>query len=137
MGKNEGKKLADGDAVGAALSVEVVVAVVVDIVDAPGAVGVASVVEGFSFTGRSTWSVGAGGGSVLLMPVSILTVATTASSMLWSSSCSSGSGWSDWDDPSIASPHRFSRQSINTPVYSLTSVSLTITVHLPMPDSPL
>ena len=49
MGKKEGRKLVDDDALGDALLAALVVGV-----DATGAVGVASASDGFAFTGRST-----------------------------------------------------------------------------------
>lgn len=64
-------------------------------------------------------------------------VVTSAGSVSWSWSCSVGKGCSSWMSALMASPHRFSCQSMKVPLYSLTIVSLTITVHLPMPDSPL
>ena len=54
-----------------------------------------------------------------------------------SSSCSSGIGRRVCLLASIDSPQSLRCQSMNVPLCSLTMVSFTITVHVPMPDSPL
>ena len=54
-----------------------------------------------------------------------------------SSSCSDGMGRRGCFEPSMDSPHNFRCQSMKVPLFAFTSVSLTITVQVPIPDSPL
>lgn len=97
------------------------------------------VVVGFAFTGRSIWSLGTEPGiPVSDEPGAMVVVLTIADMTSWSSSsCSVGMGRSVCLEASMHSPHRLSFQSANVPLNSLTLVSLTMTVQLPMPDSPL
>lgn len=131
MGKKEGKKLSDtGVLLGRGVAVSA---------EGRGSGGATVSVAGsvgFAFTGRSMASEGTGV-SVLMGTWVTLVVATMASSIVWSSSCSFGRGCKGCLLPSMASPKRFKRQSMKIPLLSLTLLSLTITVHFPMPDSPL
>ena len=99
-----------------------------------------SVPVGLALTGRSGWSVGlpirevtGAVGTAVVVPA-IVVVAISA----WlSSSCSSGMGRRVALEASIDSPHNFRCQSTKVPLCSLIIVSLTITVQVPIPDSPL
>ena len=92
---------------------------------------------GLALTGRSMWSEGLVEG-VSATVFETVAVEAEADITLWSSSsCSVGMGSSSCLDPSILSPHRVSLQSVNVPLWSLTIVSLTTTLHLPIPVSPL
>lgn len=132
MGKKDGSQ-----EVGFAVSDSADGAVVVLVVgDEEGAVP-----EGFSLTGRSGWSLGlvtgaVGVGTGVMACVVPAMVVVDISSWL-SSSCSDGIGRSFCFDASIDSPNSFRCQSMNVPLCALTSVSLTMIVQVPIPDSPL
>jgi hypothetical protein len=93
--------------------------------------------------GRSGWSVGltrmlvldgAGSTAVVLAMIVVVLLAMA----LWSSSSSSdGSGNLTAFEASMLSPQSFRCQSVKVPLNSLTMVSLTTIVHVPIPDSPL
>ena len=126
----EGRNLSEAGV----LDVEVVVEDAADMGSEDGV----GVVVGFALTGRSIWSVGFEGSSVLDGPGEIAVVLTFANITSWSSSsCSVGIGRRLCFEGSMHSPHNVNFQSVNEPLCSLTLVSLTITVHLPIAGSPL
>lgn len=106
-------------------------------------VGVEMPEEPVGLVGRSGWSVGLGGRAVDgwgagVMDVVVPAIVVVEMISVWlSSSCSVGIGRRTAFEASIDSPHSFKCQSTNVPLFSFTTVSLTKTVHFPIPDSPL
>lgn len=102
-----------------------------------------SVPLGLGLVGRSGWSVGVAVGSspVLMKPGGGVTTVggiVVVWMTSWSSSSSSvGMGRSVASLGSMLSPHSFRWKSVQVPLCSFGFVSLTITVHVPCPDSPL
>ena len=93
--------------------------------------------------GRSGWSVGfaatavEGCGTGVMDVVMPAIVVVEMMSVWLSSSCSVGIGRRTALEGSMDSPHNFRCQSTNVPLFSFMTVSLTRTVQVPIPDSPL
>lgn len=101
------------------------------------------VAEGLALMGRSGWSDGVAvatsagtvcpGGGVTVVGGTVVVEITS-----WSSSSSSvGKGRGLASLGSMDSPQSLRWKSVQVPLFSLTLVSFTMTVHLPRPDSPL
>lgn len=92
--------------------------------------------------GRSGWSVGLAGREVGcatgVMDVVVPAIVVVEMMSVWlSSSYSVGMGRSTALEASIDSPQSLRCQSTKVPVFSFTTLSLTRTVQVPIPDSPL